>query len=126
MPHDAALTPSVDPSISQIPAVNSSGSYYDGMMRSLASLSRCLGCISADWVYAHMDLNTQARWGCSHLNLVLSNTCSSRYIGRGDSFHFTGSIWPPSKCHSRGSAAIRGILRTGIGLSVTHFRLCSI
>jgi hypothetical protein len=30
-PHDSALAPSVDPSISLIPPVNASGSYYDGM-----------------------------------------------------------------------------------------------
>ncbi|KAI0049390.1 Di-copper centre-containing protein [Auriscalpium vulgare] len=41
LPHDPALTPSVDPSISRIPPVNASGSYYD------------------DFVYIHMDLNTQ-------------------------------------------------------------------
>ena len=33
-PHDPALAPSVDPSISLIPPVNASGSYYDGMNRS--------------------------------------------------------------------------------------------
>ena len=32
-PHDTALVPSVDPSISLIPSVNASGSYYDGMNR---------------------------------------------------------------------------------------------
>ncbi|KAI0316266.1 Di-copper centre-containing protein [Amylostereum chailletii] len=41
LPHDDALTPSVDPSISNIPGVNASGSYYD------------------DFVYVHMDLNTR-------------------------------------------------------------------
>ncbi|KAN0118256.1 Di-copper centre-containing protein [Russula decolorans] len=40
-PHDPALAPSVDPSISLIPPVNASGSYYD------------------DLVYIHMDLNTR-------------------------------------------------------------------
>ena len=34
-PHDPALAPSVDPSISIIPPVNASGSYYDGMNRSI-------------------------------------------------------------------------------------------
>ncbi|EIM81714.1 Di-copper centre-containing protein [Stereum hirsutum FP-91666 SS1] len=41
LPHDDALTPSVDPSISNIVPVNTSGSYYD------------------DFVYMHMDLNTR-------------------------------------------------------------------
>jgi tyrosinase len=39
LPHDPALTPSVDPSISQIPPVNTSGSFWD------------------DISYLHMDLN---------------------------------------------------------------------
>ncbi|KAH9892510.1 Di-copper centre-containing protein [Cubamyces lactineus] len=41
LPHDDALTPSVDPSISRIGPVNTSGSYWD------------------DIVYVHMDLNTK-------------------------------------------------------------------
>ncbi|KAI0248310.1 Di-copper centre-containing protein [Lactifluus subvellereus] len=41
LPHDPALSPSVDPSISHIPPVNGSSSYYD------------------DLVYIHMDLNTR-------------------------------------------------------------------
>ncbi|KAH9986888.1 Di-copper centre-containing protein [Russula compacta] len=41
LPHDPALAPSVDPSLSLIPPVNASGSYYD------------------DLVYMHMDLNTR-------------------------------------------------------------------
>jgi len=41
MPHDPSLAPSVDPSVSLIPPVNASGSYYD------------------DLVYIHMDLNTR-------------------------------------------------------------------
>ncbi|KAH8976448.1 Di-copper centre-containing protein [Lactarius deliciosus] len=41
LPHDPALTATVDPSISLIPPINASGSYYD------------------DFVYTHMDLNTR-------------------------------------------------------------------
>jgi len=41
LPHDPSLTPSVDPSVSHMPPVNASGSYYD------------------DLVYMHMDLNTR-------------------------------------------------------------------
>ncbi|KAF8470981.1 Di-copper centre-containing protein [Russula ochroleuca] len=43
-PHDPALTPSVDPSVSLIPPVNTSSSYFD------------------DIVYLHMDLNTRIHW----------------------------------------------------------------
>ena len=35
LPHDSALTPSVDPSVSVIPPVNASSSYYDGMVQSI-------------------------------------------------------------------------------------------
>ena len=34
LPHDPALTPSIDPSVSLIPPVNASSSYYDGTSRS--------------------------------------------------------------------------------------------
>jgi tyrosinase len=32
LPHDSALTPSVDPSVSLIPPVNASSSFYDGII----------------------------------------------------------------------------------------------
>jgi hypothetical protein len=32
LPHDSALTPSVNPSVSLIPPVNVSSSYYDGII----------------------------------------------------------------------------------------------
>jgi tyrosinase len=35
LPHDPGLAPSVDPSVSLIPPVNASGSYYDGMSQSI-------------------------------------------------------------------------------------------
>ncbi|KAI0663578.1 Di-copper centre-containing protein [Cubamyces menziesii] len=44
LPHTDALTPSVDPSISNIPPVNTSSSYWD------------------DIVYVHMDLNTKIHY----------------------------------------------------------------
>lgn len=34
-PHDPSLAPSVDPSVSLIPSVNASGSYFDGMSQSI-------------------------------------------------------------------------------------------
>ena len=39
LPHDPALAPSVDPSVSLIPPVNASSSYYDGIILTLTSLS---------------------------------------------------------------------------------------
>ena len=35
-PHDSALTPSVDPSLSLIPPINTSSSYFDGMIQSFS------------------------------------------------------------------------------------------
>ncbi len=35
LPHDSALAPSVDPSVSLIPPVNASSSYYDGIAQSI-------------------------------------------------------------------------------------------
>ena len=35
LPHDSALTPSVDPSVSKIPPVNPSSSYYDGIISAI-------------------------------------------------------------------------------------------
>lgn len=43
LPHDDALSPIVDPAVSHIPPVNTSGSYWD------------------DIVYIHMDVNTRVR-----------------------------------------------------------------
>jgi tyrosinase len=63
LPHDPALAPSVDPSISQIPPINPSGSFYDGIILSNSSLSRSFNHISTDLVYVHMDLSTQVRPG---------------------------------------------------------------
>jgi len=63
LPHDPALAPSVDPSISQIPPVNPEGSFYDGIILSLSSLSGLFNHVSIDLVYVHMDLSTQVRSG---------------------------------------------------------------
>jgi tyrosinase len=35
-PHDSALTPSVDPSLSLIPPINTSSSYFDGVIQSFS------------------------------------------------------------------------------------------
>ena len=62
LPHDPALTPSVDPSVSLIPPVNTSGSYLDGMIQSIDLAFqdvRVSNCLYADIVYLHMDLSTR-------------------------------------------------------------------
>ncbi|KAH9954003.1 Di-copper centre-containing protein [Russula dissimulans] len=67
LPHDPALSPSVDPSISLIPPVNVSSSYYD------------------DLVYIHMDLNTGVHFKLIYgVHLILN----VRQI------HFTGLFLP--------------------------------
>ncbi|KAF8495783.1 Di-copper centre-containing protein [Russula emetica] len=68
LPHDPALTPSVDPSVSLIPPVNKSSSYFD------------------DIVYIHMDLNTRIhftgqffpwhRWYVHVFEESLKNKCN--------------------------------------------------
>ncbi|KAI0317721.1 Di-copper centre-containing protein [Amylostereum chailletii] len=67
LPHDENLSPTVAQSISDIPSVNTSGSYYD------------------DFVYMHMDLNTRIhytglflpfhRWYISVYESALKNKC---------------------------------------------------
>lgn len=61
LPHDDALTPSVDPSISNIVGVNASGSYYDGRRLAIHSTVIRLIIVYLDFVYVHMDLNTRVR-----------------------------------------------------------------
>ena len=70
LPHDPALAPSVDPSISQIPPINPSGSFYDGIILSISSLSRSFIHVSTDLVYVHMDLSTQVSSGSLHARTI--------------------------------------------------------
>ena len=65
LPHDSALTPSVDPSVSLIPLVNISSSYYDGMISPVGFALQKMGVLTdfcVDIVYMHMDLNTRVLW----------------------------------------------------------------
>lgn len=63
LPHDLALTPLVDPSVSRIPPVNKSSSYFDGLTHFICrfSLWGVLTSFYIDIVYIHMDLNTRVR-----------------------------------------------------------------
>ena len=49
LPHDPAMTPSVDPSVSLIPPLNTSSSYYDGMTQSFSLAFPGVG--SSDYVF---------------------------------------------------------------------------
>ena len=49
LPHDSSLTPSVDPSVSLIPPVNASSSYYDGIVQSFSLAFPGVG--SSDYVF---------------------------------------------------------------------------
>lgn len=79
LPHDDALTATVDPSVSLIPSINASGSYYN------------------DIVYAHMDLNPKIHftgfflpWHRHFLNNfehALKTKC--RYIGATPYWNWT-------------------------------------
>jgi len=48
LPHDPALTPSVDPSVSLIPPVNKSGSFYDGTIHFTGTVSLVVG--GSNWL----------------------------------------------------------------------------
>ncbi|KAI9447354.1 Di-copper centre-containing protein [Lactarius psammicola] len=79
LPHDPALTPTVDPSVSLIPPFNASSSYYD------------------DLVYIHMDLNTRIhftglflpwhRWYVYVYEQALKNKCG--YTGVSPYWNWT-------------------------------------
>ncbi|KAF8470980.1 Di-copper centre-containing protein [Russula ochroleuca] len=79
LPHDPALTPSVDPSVSLIPPVNTSSSYFD------------------DIVYLHMDLNIRIhftglflpwhRWYVHIFEESLKNKCG--YTGVSPYWNWT-------------------------------------
>ncbi|KAN0111160.1 hypothetical protein V8E52_008772 [Russula decolorans] len=78
-PHDSALTPSVDPSLSLIPPINTSSSYFD------------------DLVYLHMDLNIRIhgtglflpwhRWFVHVFEELLKNKCG--YTGSSPYWDWT-------------------------------------
>ena len=62
LPHDPALTPSVNPLVSLIPPVNTSSSYYDGTIQFTDFSFLDVGVLTAfctDIVYVHMDVNTR-------------------------------------------------------------------
>jgi tyrosinase len=46
LPHDPALTPSVDPSLSLIPPLNTSSSYYDGTTQSFSLAFQAWGVLT--------------------------------------------------------------------------------
>ncbi|KAI9436424.1 Di-copper centre-containing protein [Lactarius indigo] len=76
LPHDPALTATVDPSVSLIPPINASGSYYD------------------DLVYIHMDLNTRVRPNGSTLP-------GNSFLGTADApDFFESSFWKDSNPQS--------------------------
>ena len=102
LPHDPALTPSVDPSVSLIPPVNASSSYYDGTPSRLTSLFRMLGVLTAfctDITYLHMDLNTRVLKSESYRYHLRLNVHFFRYIGPDNSFLGTAGSYTSSKSH---------------------------
>ena len=89
VPHDSALTPSVNPSVSLIPPVNTSSSYFDGMILPLASLFPKVGSIDYLFhrysVYAH---GPEYSGILERILSILSETESALQI------HFTGQFLP--------------------------------
>ncbi|KAI0262442.1 Di-copper centre-containing protein [Gloeopeniophorella convolvens] len=89
LPHDPTLSPSVDPSISLIPPINATSSYYD------------------DLVYVHMDLNSRVcsihftglflpwhRWYLHTLEVEMKDRCG--YTGASPYWNWTiGNYFPP-------------------------------
>jgi hypothetical protein len=125
LPHDPALTPSVDPSVSLIPPVNTSSSYYDGIL-----LSHSLLLDPGIQVHFHRSgvpthgFEYSGRFGNeSCRNPFISNIRSPRYISRGNSFPGIGGFYTSSKNRSKSSATMPVHYRTGTGLLVSRFRL---
>lgn len=77
----------VNISISAIPPVNTTGSYYDGELRPSICVNVLLMRCSVDFVYMHMDLNVLVRIRC----LVPTHLKDSSVIGK---IHFTGLFLP--------------------------------
>ena len=90
LPHDPALTPSVDPTVSLIPPVNASSSYFDGISPLADFTFPVVGgfnCFCTDIVYLHMDLNHR----------VLQSECYRYHLKLKVLFlqiHFTGQFLP--------------------------------
>jgi hypothetical protein len=120
LPHDSALTPSVDPSESLIPPVNTSSSYYDGIISTIGFSFRGVGVLTAFFRYSvppHGPEYSGRFKGILSMPFDLS-VLFFRYIGPGYSFPGIAGTYISSKNHSRKSANIPACRHIGIGLSV--------
>ena len=90
-PHDPALAPSVDPSISLIPPVNASGSYYDGMNLSFYT---CLSLVGDHFIrfFPHRSgVHPHGPEYSGKSNRTLTRTF---ILTTGLQIHFTGQFLP--------------------------------
>ena len=127
MPHDPALTPSVDPSVSLIPPLNTSSSHYDGMTRPLSLAFPGVG--SSKYFLPRLCLpphGSEYSGTSEYSNYrhhLTPDVQFSRYMVLGYSFPGTAGLYTSSKSHSRISVDIRARRHIGIGLSVMRFFL---
>ena len=125
LPHDSALTPSVDPSVSLIPPVNVSSSYYDGIISTIGYGFLCVESLTAFFRYSvpsHGPEYSGRFEGILSIPFGL-NALFFRFIGPGYSFHGIAGIYISSRNHSRRSANIPAYPHIGIGLSVINSSL---
>ena len=125
LPHDSALTPSVDPSISLIPPVNESSSYYDGIVQS-TGLTFLVG--SSNSIYHRPSVRPHGPEYSGRFKGILSmpfdlNVFLFRYIGQAYSSHGIAGTYISSRNHSRKSVNIPACRHIGIGLSVINSSL---
>jgi hypothetical protein len=122
LPHDSALTPSVDPSVSLIPPVNASSSYYDGIIQAIGFASSGVGNLTTICRYSVPPHGPEYSGRFERIPSMLFdlNVLFFRYIGRGNSFPGIAGTYISSKNHSRKSANIPACRHIGIGLSVIH------
>ena len=100
VPHDTALTPSVDPSISLIPPVNASSSYYDGILQSIGFTFLVGGsnCIFRLSVHPHGP-EYSGRVERTVLMPFDLNVLLFRYIGRANSFPGIAGTYTSLRSH---------------------------
>jgi hypothetical protein len=122
LPHDSALTPSVNPSVSLIPPVNASSSYYDGMVQPIGFAFLVGG---SNCIFHRLGVHPHGPEHSGRFEGILSmpfdlNVLFFRYMGPGYSYPGIAGTYIPSKNHSRKSANMPAYPHIGIGLSVIH------
>jgi len=102
LPHDSALMPSVDPTVSLIPPVNASSSYYDGTAYPIGFAFLALG--RSNCTCHRLGVHPHGPEHPSRFEGILSmpsnlNEQFLRYIGRGNSFPGIAGTYTSLKNH---------------------------